>query len=131
MGEWLAQYWLDVLFTLLLGALAYGGKKLVHFYIKELKSSMKETEDRIFARIEKREENQEAEMAIIKKGLLSIQRKQFKEKCHELLSPEHEITVEEMENITKDHEAYKSLGGNHEGDTLFELVIQKAKNNIK
>lgn len=131
MGEWLAQYWLDVLFTLLLGALAYGGKKLVHFYIKELKSSMKETEDRIFARIEKREANQEAEMAIIKKGLLSIQRKQFKEKCHDLLSPEHEITVEEMENITKDHEAYKSLGGNHEGDTLFELVIQKAKNNIK
>ena len=66
----------------------------------------------------------------LRAGLLSIQGKSFKEKCHELLNNEHKITIEELENITKDHEAYKGLGGNHEGDTLFNLIIEKAKKDV-
>jgi hypothetical protein len=59
-----------------------------------------------------------------------VQSRNFKANCHELLDINHVITAEELENITRDHDAYKGLGGNHVGDTLFNLIIEKAKKNI-
>lgn len=52
MLQWLATYWLEVAFGLLLGVLAWGGRKLVHFYIKELQEMLSETENKICARID-------------------------------------------------------------------------------
>lgn len=79
-----------------------------------------------------REENfkQQQEIDAIKRGILDIQGEAFKNFCRILLQPEHIITVEELEECTLKHSTYKSLGGNHDGDTLFELVQEKAKNQL-
>lgn len=130
MWEWLAKYWLEVIFGLILGGFAWGGRQLVHFYVKEMKNMLKETEERILTQREAKSLERDKKIEEIRMGLLSVQGQAFKEKCHRLLSQEHQIDVEELENITKDHDAYKGLGGNHEGDMLFALVLEKAKNDI-
>lgn len=130
MLEWLAKYWLEVVFGLILALLAWGGKKLIYFYIQEMKRMLQETESKILAKIQAKDEEQDQKMDELRAGLLSVQGRGFKENCHKLLSIDHKIDVEELENITKDHDAYKGLGGNHEGDMLFNLVIEKAKKDI-
>ena len=65
----------------------------------------------------------------LKAGLLSVQGRQFKEDCKKLLAEEHTITFDEYQQIVADHAAYKSLGGNHNGDALFNLVVKKAEVN--
>ena len=67
------------------------------------------------------------EIKTLKAGLLSIQGRAFKNNCKRLLDPDHEISLEEYEEITKDHDAYNSLGGNHNGDELFILVRKKVE----
>lgn len=130
MLEWLAKYWIEVVFGLILAGFGWGGRQLVHFQVKEMKNMLKETEERILAQREAKSVERDKRIEEIRKGLLSIQGQSFKEKCHKLLVQEHQIDVEELENITRDHDAYKGLGGNHEGDTLFSLVIEKAKKDI-
>ena len=66
----------------------------------------------------------------MRSGLLSIQGRDFKRHCRELLDDEHEITLDEWEQIDADHEAYNGLGGNHKGDQLYELVKKKVENNL-
>lgn len=63
----------------------------------------------------------------IKAGMLSVQGKEFRANCRKLLAEDHEITLDEWEEIDKDHEAYNGLGGNHRGDQLYALVKKKAE----
>lgn len=70
------------------------------------------------------------EMGYLKAGLLSMQGKEFRANCKKLLDENHEITIDEWEEIDADHEAYNGLGGNHRGDSLFELVKKKAEKNL-
>lgn len=65
------------------------------------------------------------EFKIMKGGILSIQGRDFKADCRALLQPDHRITLNEYEAIIEEHEVYKSLGGNHEGDALFSMVQVK------
>ena len=58
-------------------------------------------------------------------GVLSLQGKQFKEYCRELLQPGHTITVSEYEDFESEYEVYKTLNGNHKGDLLHERVVDK------
>ncbi len=58
-------------------------------------------------------------------GILSIQGRDFKADCRSLLQPDHEITLDEYEQIIEEHEVYNNLGGNHKGDELFDLVTHK------
>ena len=67
------------------------------------------------------------EMKSLKKGLLSIQGKEFRANCRKLLEEGHEITLDDWEEIDADHEAYNGLGGNHKGDQLYSLVKKKAE----
>ena len=67
---------------------------------------------------------------VIKDGLLSVQGDMFKNKCETLLQEDYKISIEEYEQLTLDHDAYNNLGGNHEGDQLFELVEEKVKKQI-
>lgn len=71
-----------------------------------------------------------SELACLKAGLLSMQGKEFKASCRRLLDENHEITLDEWEEIDMDHEAYNGLGGNHHGDYLFELVKKKVETNL-
>lgn len=66
----------------------------------------------------------------VQSGVLSIQGKQFKDDCRELLKADHIITLDEFEEIEADHEAYNGLGGNHNGDKLFQMVEAKFKNSL-
>lgn len=74
--------------------------------------------------------NLSSEMGYLKAGLLSMQGKEFRANCRKLLDEDHEITLDEWEEIDADHEAYNGLGGNHRGDQLFELVRKKVENNL-
>lgn len=60
-------------------------------------------------------------------GVLSIQGKEFRNNCRKLLAEDHVITLDEWEELDKDHMAYNGLGGNHKGDHLFSLVKKKVE----
>lgn len=80
----------------------------------------------IYDRIKKDETN----FDVLKNGILSIQGSMFKEECRRLLEEGHEITLREWEDIDADHDVYKSLGGNHNGDYLYSLVSEKVKQTL-
>ena len=60
-------------------------------------------------------------------GILSMQGKEFRANCRKLLAEDHVITLDEWEELDKDHMAYNGLGGNHKGDHLFSLVKKKVE----
>ena len=60
-------------------------------------------------------------------GILSMQGKEFRNNCRKLLAEDHIITLDEWEELDKDHIAYNGLGGNHKGDHLFSLVKKKVE----
>ena len=60
-------------------------------------------------------------------GVLSMQGKEFRNNCRKLLAEDHVITLDEWEELDKDHMAYNGLGGIHEGDHLFSLVKKKVE----
>ena len=69
-------------------------------------------------------------MDILKGGVLSLQGREFKQDCRELLKEDHVITLIEYETIVDEHKIYNSLGGNHRGDALFAAVQQKYNNSL-
>lgn len=60
-------------------------------------------------------------------GILSMQGKEFRNNCRKLLAEDHVITLDEWEELDKDHTAYNGLGGNNKGDHLFSLVKKKVE----
>ena len=74
--------------------------------------------------------NLDGKIDIVSSGVLSIQGKQFRNDCRVLLNPDHEITLDEFEEIESDHETYNKMGGNHTGDKLFQMVEAKFKNSL-
>ena len=71
------------------------------------------------------------EIDVIKNGMLSVEGRAFKSDCRKLLEDGHIITLNEYENILAEHIIYNKLGGNHEGDGLFSMVIAKYQNQLK
>lgn len=93
--------------------------------------------DEILKEVDKKDAYLESEISDTKKaldsimkGLLSVQGRQFKKHCRELLEKGYEITTAEYEEIVSDHDAYNGLKGNHEGDALFDAVEVKYKAQI-
>lgn len=80
--------------------------------------------------INKRIDSMENMLFVFKQGLLSVQGHQFRKKCKELLAETHELTLDEYTQLIADHDAYNALGGNHEGDRLFNLVEKKAEKHL-
>ena len=77
---------------------------------QELKKVDKELNDRI---------------AKIQTSTLAIEGAYFKDECRKLLAFDHFITESEYNTITVEHIGYNGLGGNHEGDALYESVQHK------
>ena len=69
-------------------------------------------------------------LGALTQGVLSMHGREFKNRCWELLDEDHEITLDEYEDISADHDAYNALGGNHEGDRLFDLVKKKFEKSL-
>lgn len=59
-----------------------------------------------------------------------MQKRQFIQECREFLQPDRDITIEEFERLQEEHKVYNSLGGNHDGDDLFNMVKEKVTNDL-
>lgn len=140
MLDFIVKYWVEVLFGIVVTAGSFICKRIYtlykneknsreHLIIEEFDNKLndfykKTQQDNLIA--DKRIDNIEQIILVLKKGLLSMQGHQFREKCRQLLADEHELTLDEWTELIADHDAYKALDGNHEGDELFELVKIKA-----
>lgn len=137
MLEFIEQYWLNFLLGLISGGLILLCKKLWKMYKSEKAHQKTEEQKQFYKGLEDAIErgNKKAERGdqllqkqidILMSGILSIQGRAFKQECRALLREGHEITLEEWEFIQEEHDTYKALGGNHDGDSLFEMVKRKA-----
>ena len=54
MIAWLTTYWLELFFGTVLGLIAWGGRKLIYFYVKEMKQMLGETEKKILDLLEQK-----------------------------------------------------------------------------
>ena len=76
-------------------------------------------------RIHEQIETVSNKVEIVGSGVLAIQGQVFKDECRRLLAEDHQITLDEFEQLQADHEVYNSLGGNNKGDDLFEAAKAK------
>ncbi len=160
MLEWIAKYWLEVVFTLICSGAAF----VIRHHVKLIINDKKRRQDDLLESINKKfddhkndmkeqmtecygnlinvvNESNEKSMAedvkiheeidAIKGGMLSVQGRAFKAECRRLLEDSHSITLNEYESILQEHITYNNLGGNHEGDGLFSMVQAKYKNQLK
>ena len=141
MLEFILHYWLQILFGLLVSVITIFHKKIKMWYdshnekeqakfrdgiIEEMRPMFKELADRS-------DENDKAmkqQMEELRAGVLSVQGDAFKEKCRAVIHSEDTITLEQFEQLNRDHDAYKGLGGNHDGDSLFDLVKKKFEHQL-
>ncbi len=77
--------------------------------------------------LEKKISAMEKNITALTAGVLSMQGKEFRNNCRKLLAEDHVITLDEWEELDKDHMAYNGMGGNHKGDHLFSLVKKKVE----
>lgn len=134
MLEFIAKYWIEVVFGFIISGVTIFFKHHMKLQKehndveqeklkKELReSSLKDHEDAM-----ERIDQLELELKHLRKGLLSIQGKLFREFCEELLTEYEEIPVDLYEQMEDDYAAYKGLGGNHRGDSLHTAVVEKFK----
>lgn len=136
MIDFILKYWIEFIF----GLFVTGASILLKHHLKLFKQELKRERDDLVSEIKKAYEAKDEEMrkayeskdedlckeiSNIKAGVLSIQRPLFINKCRTLLKNDHEISLEEFEDIDHEHDVYNSLGGNHDGDKLFSLVNRK------
>ena len=137
MIDFIAKYWLQTLFGIVVGVFSY--------FIKHYRSLWKESQENqknkfwdevklelkadSKALLQEKEtlltlEDKKLEEAVNKvtesnnallKAVLGVQRKQFVTDCRFLLEKNNEITFEEFEDLQEEYEIYKSLGGNGPG----------------
>ena len=157
--EFIAKYWLEVLFGLICSGVAFS----VKHHLKLAKTDKERHEQDIIHAIEAKMDAQKTEMKeqmenchnnlvevvkeydeksmradehmqreidVMKDGLLSIDGRAFKADCRRLLEDQHIITLDEYEALVIEHKVYNNLGGNHEGDALFSMVEAKYKNSL-
>ena len=145
--EWIAKYWVNWLCMLIAGGIALFAKHYVKLQKAALEEKWKEREEKAKSEVMDRLiKEREDEVAVLREeddrinkeidsifvaienlntGILSIQGKQFRDMCEELLKPDHVITIQEYEQFEEDYAAYKGLGGNHRGDALHASVVEK------
>ena len=129
MLEFILQYWIEFLFGLVVTAGSFIIKRVLKSYkrerVEEKKEFLKEIQKEIKSEFTGRDQK---DIELQDVNFLDVPGRTFKASCKKLLEEAHEITLEEYEEITKDHDAYNSLGGNHNGDQLYRLVRQKVEN---
>lgn len=159
MLEFIAQYWLQFVFGLIITGMGIALKKVWGLYKKEQTRRHDEEKEELLEEVDERMRDQEehimntigqqhqemidADAKISKEisginenvnkltsGLLSIQRATFINTCKEYLNPEHKITPEEYERLVQDHDTYNNLGGNNIGDKYFSLIEQKFASSV-
>lgn len=159
MLDFIAKYWLEFLFGIVALGLTGLARYFYGLYKKEKQRLEDEAHEKIIVELKSKisdehkitadllqternlskQENDalkqeiynlNGKIDVVSGGVLSIQGKQFKDDCRALLKPDHEITLDEFEEIESDHETYNKMGGNHTGDKLFQMVEQKFRNSL-
>lgn len=130
MLEFILQYWLEILFGIVIGAFSWFLKRFFNLVKNEYAENQKAEIRKLQEEVQTKHDQQEEEIQSLKKGLLSLQRPKFIADCYRLLETDHVITPDEYSDIDADHEAYNGLGGNHQGDQLFALIVQKYTNQV-
>lgn len=144
MFDFIVKYWVEFAF----GLIVAGGGFFIKRYWAMSKAEHKREQEQFYNQIkneiekscqssaagdeqlQKQIDESHIRMEALRMGILSIQGKNFCADCQRLLEDGHVITLDEFQSIDQDHEAYNALGGNHNGDHLFELVKRKAENNL-
>ena len=159
MLDFIVKYWIEVAFGLVCALLAFLAKRFIELYNKDktqheatvvstIQSKMDEqynkTQDQmntcyknLNGLIEKQgEELKQVDKDItskilgIQRDVLAIEGAYFRNECRKLLREDHVITNTEFNIITVQHTAYNNLGGNHEGDALYEMVKAKHQKHL-
>lgn len=138
MLEFVIKYWVEFAF----GLIVTGGGYFVRRYLKMREEEQNREKAKFYDNLKKdvfakydevKEESKEGDLELqkqldlLRKGILSLQRKEFFNECQALLEEDHELTLDEYQQCIEDHDAYNGLKGNHRGDSLFALVVEKAK----
>lgn len=136
--EFVIKYWVEFAF----GLIVTGGGYFVRRYLKMREDEQNRERTKFYDNfkkdifikydeIKKESENGDLELQkqldLLRKGILSLQKKEFFKECQALLEEDHELTLDEYQQCIEDHDAYNGLKGNHRGDSLFALVEEKAK----
>lgn len=144
MIDFIVKYWVEFLFGLVVSGMGIFFKRHMTLLKKEQAAEKKDFLDLIkkeigieFNKALDNDKSLQSQINIMNnqfsnllKGILSIQRRTFEEDCRKLLDENHDITIDEYEQITEDHDVYNSLGGNHNGDKLYDLVKKKVESNF-
>ena len=130
MIDFIAKYWLQCLFTLFTA----GATALIKFSLSQMKKSLLAQKEELLRRAkedsDKRDMELDKQMNCLQAGILTLMSQEFYAKCRALLEENHNISLDEYEAIEKEHVIYNNLGGNHKGDTLFDLVQKKYENSL-
>ena len=136
--EFVIKYWVEFAF----GLIITGGGYFIRRYLKMREDEQNRERTKFYDNfkkdifikydeIKKESENGDLELQkqldLLRKGILSLQKKEFFKECQALLEEDHELTLDEYQQCIEDHDAYNGLKGNHRGDSLFALVEEKAK----
>ena len=136
--DFIIKYWVEFAF----GLIVTGGGYFVRRYLKMREDEQNRERTKFYDNfkkdifikydeIKKESENGDLELQkqldLLRKGILSLQKKEFFKECQALLEEDHELTLDEYQQCIEDHDAYNGLKGNHRGDSLFALVEEKAK----
>lgn len=148
MGDFIARYWIEVFFSLVVTGLSIALKRFYSLYKHEKQRQQNTEHATLLREVDKKIEEQNAKMKqadgkitdqihtlengmnTLTSGLLSVQGHQFRNNCRELLNVNHVITLDEFEQLTRDHEVYNSLGGNHFGDKYYRMVEEKVSKDL-
>lgn len=143
MIDFIVKYWVEFLFGLIISGatVAYNfiarqikknrqeqvNNQLDTLYVKitdsfnEKMTALQEEDKNINNRIDQLHNDLE----IMRDGILSLHRRRFVDDCRKLLNQESEITQEDYERLKREHRTYNALGGNHEGDEMYNLFLKK------
>ena len=143
MIDFIVKYWVEFLFGLIISGatVAYNfisrqikknrqeqfDSQLDTLYVKitdsfnEKMTLLQEEDKHINSRIDQLHNDLE----IMRDGILSLHRRRFVDDCRKLLNQESEITQEDYERLKREHRTYNALGGNHEGDEMYNLFLKK------
>ena len=136
--DFVIKYWVEFAF----GLIVTGGGYFIRRYLKMREDEQNRERSKFYDNfkkdifikydeIKKESENGDLELQkqldLLRKGILSLQKKEFFKECQALLEEDHELTLDEYQQCIEDHDAYNGLKGNHRGDSLFALVEEKAK----
>lgn len=149
MFEFIAKYWVEFVFGIIAAWLLGKVKHFQDLEKQQQENIRKALEEKIIKDVDEKIstlsnastsedkvlhsqlDNLDAKVDNMSKAILSMQGKQFRETCKELLQDNYVISTEEYLECIKDHDAYNGIGGNHQGDLLFKAVCKKYNSQVQ